>query len=118
MRKSKIITCLFLSAILAGNTPVYSYASTSKTMYMISSDTYVFDLEENSVKEFILSLGVTEKEYNAILNDLEQEFEKQARIKPFPSNPVEGQEFVQDEIDCKTGNITYTIYVRKSTKRL
>lgn len=46
-------------------------------------------------KNYILSLGFTEEEYNAALEELSMEYGISYRAsKGFPSNPTDGQEYV------------------------
>lgn len=51
------------------------------------------NLDYDSVKSYILSLGITEEEYNNALTELAKEYKKKVSPYSFPSNPVEGQEF-------------------------
>lgn len=94
MKKIKGFLCLLMASFIICNTSYYAYAqgvSASAKAYVINLNS----LDSNSVKNYILSLGFTEEEYNAALEELSMEYGISYRAsKGFPSNPTDGQEYV------------------------
>lgn len=97
MKKFKCLLSILIATFLVINLNITSYAASSHNFDItkISDDTFVLDIgfinemDETELKEFILSLGISEKEYNELIS------EQGISPRALPSNPKEGDTHIE-----------------------
>lgn len=99
MKRIKKHFCVLLTMLLILCNTTQAFASTYPPLIAISEDTYVIDfsnMDEQGIKEFILSLGISEEECNAALSYLETTLAQSSNTYSLPSNPQEGDTYVEN----------------------
>lgn len=99
MKKFKRYICALLTIILICCNMMYAFASTRIFVLNTADGGYIINLnnmDEYDVKEFILSLGISEEEYQEAMNVLEtyEDSYSTRSANGFPSNPQEGDTYV------------------------